>query len=423
MPQSDLQPSVMRNSISQRFDQRSKAMPMLVRYLTRRLQTAGVSRLHLVLADGRSLTLGSPSAAIPVPTITLYSLRAVVRGWFGGLMGWCEGYIAGDWGCSDPTAVTDWAMANETAIERAFAGGKVSSLLNRLFHRLHDNSRRGSRRNIAFHYDLGNDFYEQWLDRTMTYSAALFDDPNASLEQAQNRKYQRVLELLAPQPGQQVLEVGCGWGGFGDALLSHTDAHWHGVTLSQQQLKWTHRRLADYGERAQATLTDYRDLNQRYDHIVSIEMLEAVGEANWPLYFDRLKALLKPGGRAVIQVITIADERFDSYRQGTDFIQRYIFPGGMLPCPRVMREQIDRAGLTLLHEQSFGLDYARTLAIWARDFQDAWPQIQTLTPTQSKSKGFDQRFYRLWRYYLAYCESGFKVGATDVRFYQISADA
>ncbi len=416
---SDLRGNVLSALVSQGFQKRDRLASVLIHHLGQRLQTAGVSRINLVLADGRCRPLGCTSSsadgAIPVPTVTLQRLRGIARGWFGGLMGWAEGYIAGDWVCDEPLAVTDWAMANEQALERAFGGSSVAALLNRLYHRLHANSRRGSRRNIAFHYDMGNAFYSQWLDPGMTYSAALFDDPDEPLECAQQRKYQRVMELLALRSGQQVLEIGCGWGGFGKTLVSQTDASWHGVTLSREQLRWTRESLADYGARARVSLTDYRDLKQRYDHIVSIEMLEAVGEANWPLYFDRIKALLKPGGRAVIQVITIDDKRFESYRNGVDFIQRYIFPGGMLPCPRVMHEQIDRAGLNLLHEQSFGADYGRTLAIWDRNFKQAWPQIQSL--------GFDQRFYRLWRYYLAYCQSGFNTGSIDVRFYQIGTDA
>ncbi len=393
------------------FAQQAHGAPLIVQYLINRLEQAGVSRVRLEIADGRELVFGQPQPSIPVPRVKLRSLRAILRGWFSGLNGWAEGFIAGDWDCQPVVTMTDWAMANEQALESAFSGSAVSAALSRILHRFNANSRRGSRRNIAFHYDLGNDFYRLWLDPSMTYSAAMFADPQQPLEQAQQRKYQRIQQLLQPQPGDRVLEIGCGWGGFGESLLRQLDAHWHGVTLSQQQLDWSRERLHPFGDRAVTTLTDYRDLDQRYDRIVSIEMLEAVGEANWPIYFEQIRKLLKPGGQAVIQVITIADERFESYRKGCDFIQRYVFPGGMLPSPGAMRNQIAGAGMQLLDEQGFGMDYAQTLVCWHQAFVKAWPQIA--------AQGFDERFFRLWSYYLAYCESGFKAGAIDVRLYRI----
>ncbi|MFT6915387.1 MAG: cyclopropane-fatty-acyl-phospholipid synthase [Motiliproteus sp.] len=414
MKQQDLQTKVLAAALTEPFDSDSSSKPLAIRYLASKLEQLGVSRVRLVAESGHCWTIGRVDHNVAVPVITLHNKRALARGWFGGLMGWAEGFMAGDWSCSRLLDVTDWAMANEAAFESAFDGGRISALLNRLYHLSHNNSRRGSRRNIAFHYDLGNEFYRLWLDPSMTYSSALFSHTDQSLAAAQQHKYQRVLELIAPEPQQSVLEIGCGWGGFGEALLGQSNADWYGVTLSKEQLAWTQSRLGVFAERASARLTDYRDLEQRYDHIVSIEMLEAVGEANWPTYFNKIKTLLKPGGRAVIQVITIADERFESYRKGADFIQRYIFPGGMLPSPAAMREQIAAAGLTLIHEEGFGADYARTLSLWSQAFEQAWPQIETL--------GFDERFYRMWNYYLAYCESGFKTGAIDVRFYQLSTD-
>ncbi|WP_207062292.1 cyclopropane-fatty-acyl-phospholipid synthase family protein [Motiliproteus sp. SC1-56] len=393
----------------------ARRLPLLYRALISRLEQAEVSRLRLVLPDGRELALGQTRDGVPLPRLRIRRAKALLRGWFGGLTGWAEGFMADDWACDDLVALTDWAMANEAALDRAFAGSWLATAVNRLLHRLNANTRRGSRRNIAYHYDLGNDFYRLWLDPSMTYSSALFATPDEPLELAQQRKYRRILQLLAPQPRDRVLEIGCGWGGFGEALLRDHDSHWYGVTLSQEQLAWSRERLASFGERARCSLTDYRDLQQRYDGIVSIEMLEAVGEANWPLYFQRLRQLLKPGGRAVVQVITIDDARFETYRRGSDFIQRYIFPGGMLPSPSRMREQIQGAGLRLLHEEGFGADYARTLAHWHRAFVEAWPRI--------RKQGFDERFYRLWRYYLAYCESGFRAGSIDVRLYQIGTES
>ena len=250
----------------------------------------------------------------------------------------------------------------------------------------------------------------------MSYSSALFVDENQDLEEAQKNKYHRIIQLLNPQAGQKVLEIGCGWGGFAETLLNEHDVSLDAITLSAEQLAWAKNRLVDIPkEKLNLSLTDYRDLNDKecaYDRIASIEMLEAVGEAYWPTYFSTLKKCLKPGGVAVIQVITIDDEIFPEYKSTPDFIQRYIFPGGMLPSPLSMREQIDKAGLKLSDEQSFGLDYARTLQHWAQRFEQAWPQIA--------AQGFNQRFKRLWRYYLAYCQSGFKAKTIDVRFYRIT---
>jgi cyclopropane-fatty-acyl-phospholipid synthase len=403
----------------------AQSLPWWLRALVKRLEQANVSRVRICLAKeqadtgmalptpAQELTLGQASAGVPIPRIKIHRLRAMLRGWLNGTVGWAEGYIAKDWDCDDIVDLTDWAMANETALENAFSGSQVSTWINRLLHRLNNNTRRGSRRNIAFHYDLGNDFYRLWLDSSMTYSSALFANPQQSLVDAQCNKNRRILELLDPKPGHKVLEVGCGWGGFGETLMQHSDCQWHGVTLSKEQLAWSQQRLEPYADRAKATLTDYRDIDQQYDRIVSIEMLEAVGEANWPEYFKQLKRHLKPGGKAVIQVITIDNDRFTYYRDHTDFIQRYIFPGGMLPSPDAMRQQLASAGLQLQLEQSFGQDYATTLQHWHRNFCSSWPQIEP--------QGFDPHFYRLWRYYLAYCESGFKAGSIDVRLYQIQA--
>ncbi|MDH2433110.1 cyclopropane-fatty-acyl-phospholipid synthase [Pokkaliibacter sp. MBI-7] len=381
-----------------------------LRRLLQRLQRAGISRIHLRWVDGAEFSLGVSLPGVAQPRVAINQRRAIRRGIRGGLLGWAEGYMAGDWDCDDLHALTDWAMANEQRLEQAFTGSPLSAWLHRLLHRLNANSKRGSRRNIAFHYDLGNDFYRLWLDPTMTYSSALFASPGQSLEQAQRNKYQTIANMLGVSPGDRVLEIGCGWGGMAEHLLQQHDVSWHGITLSQQQLLWCQQRLAGFAGRAEASLTDYRDLaEQQYDAIVSIEMLEAVGEEHWPQYFATLRRCLKPGGYAVIQVITIADERFAAYRQRADFIQRYIFPGGMLPSPTAMSEQIAAAGLHLVLEDGFGDDYARTLRYWHQAFNSQWPALQ--------QQGFDERFRRMWNYYLAYCESGFRAGSIDVRFY------
>ncbi|MFP8966929.1 class I SAM-dependent methyltransferase [Pokkaliibacter sp. CJK22405] len=393
---------------------------LAVSLLTERLERCGVSEIQVRAGDSSYMRLGVPRELaeasshdqVPVPRITLNRFRAVRRGIKGGLLGWAESYIDDEWQCDDLRSLMQWAMTNEKALEKAFQPGSIRRVWDRIAHRLNDNTKRGSKRNIAFHYDLGNDFYSRWLDKTMTYSSALFSHEEEDLETAQLNKYDALIDAMKLIPGDRVLEIGCGWGGMGERLLSREpEASWHGITLSREQLAYTERRLAHFGDKAKATYTDYRDLDGTFDAIVSIEMLEAVGEANWPTYFQQLHERLIPGGRAAIQVITIADDRFESYREGADFIQRYIFPGGMLPSPQKMEEQIDAAGLKLVEQRSFGRDYARTLNRWHQAFNSQWSSIE--------AQGFDERFRRLWNYYLCYCEAGFNAGSIDVRFYII----
>jgi cyclopropane-fatty-acyl-phospholipid synthase len=286
-------------------------------------------------------------------------------------------------------------------------------LLNRLWHMLRANTRSGSRRNIIQHYDLGNAFYACWLDQGMSYSSALYRERDMSLEAAQTAKQDRVLDLLAPQPGQTVLEIGCGWGGL-LARLAARGCSATGITLSDAQHAYAVAMLeaAGLAESTDVRLQDYRDLDGAFDRIVSIEMFEAVGESYWPLYFAQLRGRLKPGGVAVLQVITIADDRFDHYRRAPDFIQRHVFPGGMLPSPSAMREQIARAGFRLDAVEYFGESYARTLRAWRERFGAAWPDIAAI--------GFPPHFRRLWEYYLGYCEAGFRVGAIDVGLWRLT---
>jgi cyclopropane-fatty-acyl-phospholipid synthase len=257
------------------------------------------------------------------------------------------------------------------------------------------------------HYDLGNAFYAQWLDWGMTYSSGIFIEAGEGLESAQANKYQRILDLLDAKPGDRILEIGCGWGGFAVTAASQGMLV-DGITLSQSQLAWAQRRVEalDLTDRVNLSLKDYRKLNGNYDHIVSIEMFEAVGEAYWSDYMDTLKANLKPGGRAALQVITIDDHQFESYRRTPDFIQRYIFPGGMLPADRHLRSLPQAAGLHVTRDDRFGLDYAKTLQLWRRNFAQSWETVRAL--------GFDERFRRMWRYYLSYCEAGFKAGTIDL---------
>lgn len=278
------------------------------------------------------------------------------------------------------------------------------------------NTRRGSRRNIAAHYDLGNEFYRQWLDAGMSYSAGLFSSGGETLEQAQNAKLDRVLRLLELAGGERVLEIGCGWGALAERLVQNR-CSLIGITLSNEQLAYAQQRLSGQApaEHCNLRLQDYRDVRGNFDRIVSIEMLEAVGEAYWPTYFKKLHECLRPGGIAVLQVITIDEARFENYRHRPDFIQKYIFPGGMLPTPEIIGREASKAGLHLVSNEFFGDDYARTLEEWRTRFQNAWPQIKAL--------GFDQRFKKMWDYYLAYCQVGFETAAITVGLYKFKRAA
>ncbi|MGB6536688.1 MAG: cyclopropane-fatty-acyl-phospholipid synthase family protein [Xanthobacteraceae bacterium] len=289
----------------------------------------------------------------------------------------------------------------------------LSLARNRIMHWLRANTRRGSRRNIAAHYDLGNDFFRAWLDHGMSYSSALYRGTE-SLEQAQEQKLDRIAELLALRGGESVLEIGCGWGALAERLLHQFGATVFAITLSEEQLRYARTRLARdvRQKRANLRLLDYRDVRGRFDRVVSIEMIEAVGERYWPVYFAKLRESLHQGGVAVLQAITIAEQRFAAYRSRPDFIQRRIFPGGMLPTRSIIEQEAARAGLKLVHHESFGDSYAKTLAEWRGRFKRACPYIQ--------ESGFDDRFRRLWEYYLAYCEVGFRLGTVDVGFFKLA---
>ena len=317
-----------------------------------------------------------------------------------GDIGFGEAYVDGHWDTPDLTGLLTLLANNREVLKKALYGSWRALLAARLRHWANRNSRTGSRRNIMAHYDLGNDFYRLWLDETMSYSSAL-DAAGNDLAAAQRAKYRRILRRLAARPGETVLEIGCGWGGFAE-MAAADGLQVTGLTLSPAQLDWARQRVAT----AEFRLQDYRDVSECYDHVVSIEMFEAVGERWWPTYFRTIARALKPGGRAVVQSIVVRDDLFASYRRGTDFIQQYIFPGGMLPSRAAFRQAAAKQGLAVRDEFRFGRDYARTLAEWRRAFEANWPQIEAL--------GFDARFRRLWRLYLAYCEAGFLAGSIDV---------
>ncbi len=325
-----------------------------------------------------------------------------------GEIGFGESYVEGHWDTPDLPALLEVLLDNEEHLDSGFRGTPWSRLLNRLAHLLRRNHRRNSRRNIAEHYDLGNAFYERWLDTSMTYSAALFADrDHEPLETAQQRKYTRLLDALEARPGDHILEIGCGWGGFAEAA-ARRGLRVTGVTLSREQLDYARRRLAEAGlaERVELRLQDYRDIQGQFDHAVSIEMMEAVGETYWPIYYGALRRLVRPGGRIALQVITISEDIFPVYRRRPDFVQLYVFPGGMLPSPERMEQSARDAGLRPIQSHFFGDDYAETLRRWRRRFHAVAEEIDTL--------GYDLRFRRLWDYYLAYCETGFKTGSIDL---------
>lgn len=375
---------------------------------------AGLTRgsLEVTTPDGLHVVHRAPLPG-PEASVVLHRWRALRRLAFGGDIAFAEAYGDGDWSSPDLASVIELAAANGPALDRRISGTMLSRIANRFAHLRRANTRAGSSRNIIAHYDLGNDFFSAWLDPGMSYSSGIYGSADTTLDEAQAAKQDRAIELLDLRGGESVLEIGIGWGGLAERILAAHDGRLTGVTLSPSQLAWAQDRLARAGlaPRAELRLQDYRDVGGTYERIVSIEMLEAVGEAFWPTYFRTLRERLAPGGVAVLQVITIAEERYAAYRRGADFIQRHIFPGGMLPTPRIVRDMAAASGLRLDHEETFGASYARTLGDWHRRFLQALPEVARC--------GLDDRFQRLWRYYLAYCEGGFRAGAIDVGFYRL----
>jgi cyclopropane-fatty-acyl-phospholipid synthase len=372
--------------------------------------------LDVTLPDGRTVRLGGaepgPAAAM---TITSYSFASRLLN--GGDIGIAEAYLNGEWDTPDLTEFLYLFCVNHDLIQAMLADNPVMRIFQTVRHWFNRNTRRQARRNIYAHYDLGNAFYSAWLDPSMTYSSALFEDDTPDLTTAQHNKYRRLAEAIDLRPGQKLLEIGCGWGGFAEYAAKTCDAHVVGLTISQQQCDFARRRIeaAGLSDRVDIRFQDYRDERGQYDRIVSIEMIEAVGEQFWPKYFSQLRDRLLPGGLAGIQAITIQDRFFQTYRREVDFIQRYVFPGGMLPSPQILKSLGERFGVPVIREHIFGQDYAKTLATWRTNFRAAWPN---LTPM-----GFDDRFRRLWEYYLAYCEAGFRSGNIDVRQVVFAKDA
>lgn len=380
--------------------------------INRLLNNIERGQMRVVLPGGGTIEKSGGSEGSHA-VIVLHNWRAIRRILVNGDIGFAEGFIENDWSTPDLTALIRFAAQNREAFARSMRGSLPMRLINRLAHGLNANTRGGSRRNIEAHYDLGNEFYRQWLDPSMLYSSAIFDGTTTSLEAAQRKKLECIAEKLQLTGNESVLEIGCGWGALAIHLATQHNASVTGITLSPSQLSWAKNAAEKEGKagRIDLRLQDYRDVTGQFDNIVSVEMFEAVGEAYWPSYFETLKRCLKPGGRAVLQIISIEENRFDTYRRKADFIQKYVFPGGFLPSDSALEKAVGQAGLKLTETELFGQSYALTLSEWRQRFHARWQTISLL--------GFDDRFRRLWDYYLCYCEAGFAEGTINVGLYTI----
>jgi cyclopropane-fatty-acyl-phospholipid synthase len=365
--------------------------------------------LKVTLPDGRRISVAG-AAEGPNAELILHNWKLFGRAFTGGTIGVAESYMDGDWESPDVTSFLELFVVNvETGENIAGATGFLVGAVHRIRHWLNSNTKRGSKRNISAHYDLGNEFYKQWLDPTMTYSSALYSAGANDLESAQTAKYRALARDLDITAKDHVLEIGCGWGGFAEFVAREIGARVTGLTISREQHDFAQARMQKAGlsDKVEIKLQDYRDETGTYDRIASIEMFEAVGEKYWPVFFSKLKSCLKAGGTAGLQIITINEAAYPIYRKRPDFIQHYVFPGGMLPTPAILKSLGADQGLSYLRERVFAQDYARTLAEWRERFWASWDKIIPL--------GFDERFKRLWEFYLHYCEAGFRAEYIDVR--------
>ena len=371
------------------------------------LQGLRAGSIAIRLPDGRVFRVEGPEpgpqAQLHVRNPALFSRIARE-----GELGFCEAYLDGWWDSPDLQVFLDVLLSSSDWVDRSHPGARLMQAYQRFSHWLNRNSKNQARKNISHHYDLGNAFYERWLDQTMTYSSALFADPSEELTEAQRRKYESIFDRIDARPDGHILEIGCGWGGFAEYAAGERGARVTGLTISREQHEFASRRVFEAGlsDRVSIQMRDYRDERGSYDGIASIEMFEAVGEKYWPSYFGAMRDRLKPGAQAAIQVITVTDAAFPTYRKTVDFIQKYIFPGGMLPSPSALRDQINRAGLRQVASLEFGESYSETLRRWHVDFNAAWSDIQAM--------GFDDRFRRMWNFYLTSCAAAFRTGTTDV---------
>ncbi len=378
----------------------------------RALPEIEAGHLQLVLPNGHVIERQGAKPG-PDARMEILNWRALSRMLVQGEHGFADAYLAGHWTTPDLRQLLEFWMHNDTNVMEQSSGSWVSRLRNKAIHSVRTNTRRGSKNNIAAHYDLGNAFYKRWLDQGMNYSSGIYEGAE-SLEDAQEAKLKRIADLLDLSGEEKVLEIGCGWGALLERLARQHGCSVTGITLSEEQLVFAQARLAkDVGNgAAEVRLQDYRDVSERYDRIASIEMIEAVGERYWTTYFNKIRGSLKQGGTVVLQAITIDEKRYETYRAQPDFIQRHIFPGGMLPTVAIMESIAKRAGLSLVHQETFPDSYARTLEEWRNRFLAAWSEIEPL--------GFDQRFRRMWEYYLTYCEVGFRFRAINVGLFKFA---
>jgi cyclopropane-fatty-acyl-phospholipid synthase len=385
-----------------------KKIPMSFKMAALALTNIAQGQLYVSLPDGRAITFKGTRPG-KTATLLIKDFAFIKRVLAQGDIGFAEGLMAGEWDTPDLPALLEVFSDNLDLVPSLMLGGPLWMAINNFRHKfLKKNTKTGSKKNILAHYDLGNSFYARWLDSSMTYSSAVYEAEGQDLTQAQMNKYRALAEKVDLKPGQRVLEIGCGWGGFAEFAAREYGAHVTGVTISNEQHAYAKARLeaAGLSHLTDIQLIDYRDIQGEFDAVVSIEMFEAVGEQYWATYFEKVNAVLKPGGKAALQIITIDERLFDEYRTRADFIQSYVFPGGMLPTVPRLQKEVERAGLVWGNAAAFGISYADTLAVWAKNFLSEWLHIREL--------GFDERFRQLWRFYLAYCEAGFRTGRIDV---------
>ncbi|WP_171098642.1 cyclopropane-fatty-acyl-phospholipid synthase family protein [Ruegeria sp. HKCCD7255] len=384
-----------------------KDLPRYFTQVFKMISLLEAGRLDIALPDGRVFRVEGPKPG-PVAEAHIHDPEVFSRLVREGELGFSDGYLEGQWSTPDLRAFMDLVHLGSDAFYDDFNGQFLVRAYERLRFWLQRNHRAQAKKNISYHYDLGNDFYALWLDETMTYSSAIFETGQESLEKAQTAKYSSMVDEMGAKPGDHILEIGCGWGGFAEYAAKERGLKVTGLTISEEQLKFARQRIEKAGlsDKVNFKLQDYRDEQGQYDGIASIEMFEAVGERYWPSYFDTVRERLKPGAQATLQIITVADHRWDIYRNSVDFIQKYIFPGGMLPAPSVLREQVQQAGLDVVKSKEFGKSYDLTLRRWYDTFNDKWDQIADM--------GFDERFRRMWNYYLTACGAAFDTGNCDV---------
>lgn len=386
-----------------------KDFPAKAQMVLRGLVHLQAGSLKLTLPDQRTILVRGQAQG-PAASVVLHNWRLPQRALTGGTIAVAESYMDGDWDSPDVGAFLELFLVNVQVGEKFPNGARgLLRVIEKFRHWMHANTRAGSKRNISAHYDLGNAFYKEWLDPTMTYSSALYSTGANDLQSAQRAKYKALAEAANIGPSDHVLEIGCGWGGFAEYAAGEIGCRVTGLTISREQLDFAQKRMEKAGlsDKVDIKFQDYRDETGLYDRIVSIEMFEAVGEKYWPAYFSQLQRCLKPGGKAGLQIITIKPESYEEYRANPDFIQKYVFPGGMLPTREHLVDLGRKVGLKISGDFGFGLDYARTLAEWRERFLSVWGKVEPL--------GFDTRFKRLWEFYLYYCEAGFRARNIDVR--------